>query len=142
MLNEGSPLIFHEGEEFDFRLWDLGSDSSSESRAQQGNYESTSIVYYLINPNIFSDFILFRSWVHFLHQPLNSSRWGIFLTFVGRFSTSFILIAPMRLRILQVYDDSMNFDVHGMVVSAFEQFISYIIHLGQVFTFYWIIHGP
>lgn len=142
MLNEGSSLVCHEEEEFDFRLWDPGSDSSSESGSQQGNDESTYVAYHLICPNIFSDFTPFKSWVNFLQQPLNSFRWSIYVRFMVRFSASIIFIAPIRLGILQVYADSMNYDVHGMIVLAFEQLISYIIHLGQVLTFFWIIHGP
>ena len=124
VLNEGSSLVCHEEEEFDFKPWDPGSDSNSESRSQQGNDESTSVFYHLISPNIFSDFISFESWVNFLHQPLNSSWWSIYGKFAVRFSTFFIIIASMR-----VYADSMNFDVYEMVVSVFEQLISYIIHL-------------
>lgn len=52
------------------------------------------------------------------------------MSFVVRLTTSFIFITRMCLGILQVYADSMNFDVHGMVVSSFGQLISYIIHLG------------
>ena len=102
VLNEGSSLVCHEEEEFDFRPWDPSSDPSSESGSQQGNDESTSIAYHLISPNIFSDFTPFKSWVNFLFQPLNSSRWSIYVRFVVRFSASFIFITPLRWGILQV----------------------------------------
>ena len=58
------------------------------------------------------------------------------------FLASIIFIAPMYLGVLQVDDDGIGFDVLEIVVLAYEQLISYITHLGQVFTLYWVTHGP
>ena len=67
MIDEGISLVCFEEEEFDFRPWDPSSEPSSESGSQLGNDESTSVAHQLVNPNIFSDFNPFRSWVIFLH---------------------------------------------------------------------------
>ena len=45
-------------------------------------------------------------------------------------SDSFSFIVPMYPEVIQIDDDSMAFDAPRVLVSAFEQFISYIVHLG------------
>ena len=120
MIDEGVSLVYLDEEEIDFKPWNTDSDPNSDSGTQLGNDESTSVAYQLISPNIFSDYNSLKSWVIFLHQLLGNSWWSSYVRNVVIFPASFIFIAPMYWRVLQVDDYGIGFDVFEMVVLAYE----------------------
>ena len=142
MMDEEVSFVCLEEEEIDFRPWNMDSNLNSDSGTQFRNDESTSVTYQLFNPNIFFDSNPLGSWVIFLHQLLSNSWWSSYVRVDVIFPTSFNFVAPMYLGVLQGDDDGIGFDVLQIVVLAYEQLISYINHLGQIFTLYWVTHGP
>ena len=104
MINEGTIFDCHEEDDFDFKILGPSTIPSSESGSQDGSGESTIVACHLISPNIVSNFIQNKSWMDFLHQPVNRSWRSIDVSYVSiiviSFSALYLLIAPMHLRVL------------------------------------------
>lgn len=144
-MDERALLDFHEEDDLDFRFMYLVAVPSGEFWSQDWCGELTTVAHLLNNPYMVSDSNLYMSWMDFILQQLNGSWWRIdegYVLITGNgFSASLLLMAPMYLEVLQSDYRSIILYVPLVLISAIEEFVSYINDLGWVVTIYCDIYS-